>query len=182
MTVPRGPPHITGCISSSGGSVAGVTLRTWASTCLYWSENKDSIVQNIVVIVHVAFTQVWQSSESFDDKAGFSEHLRQAIHLLFPILSLDFQNFWWFLPLATYFLPCRMLWSLPGFFSQDYRKHGLCCCCSRLTVSGPERPSAVEHISKSTLKCQALLEEYWPPASSTKNIKCPWQFLTYTHA
>lgn len=93
MTVPRGPPHITGCISSSGGSVAGVTLRTWASTCLYWSENKDSIVQNIVVIVHVAFTQVWQSSESFDDKAGFSEHLRQAIHLLFPILSLDFQNF-----------------------------------------------------------------------------------------
>lgn len=93
MTVPRGPPHITGCTSSSGGQIPGVTLKTWASTCLHWSENKDSVVQNIVVIVHVTFTQVWQSSESFDDKASFPEHLRQAIHLLFPILSLDFQNF-----------------------------------------------------------------------------------------
>lgn len=106
-----GPPPVLSCLPTpgfpvrsclqaiirkrgpSGGQIPGVTLKTWASTCLHWSENKDSVVQNIVVIVHVTFTQVWQSSESFDDKASFPEHLRQAIHLLFPILSLDFQNF-----------------------------------------------------------------------------------------
>ncbi|XP_007951379.2 immunoglobulin superfamily member 6 [Orycteropus afer afer] len=32
-------------------------LKTSHSTCLYWFENKDRVIQNIVVIVHVALTQ-----------------------------------------------------------------------------------------------------------------------------
>lgn len=103
IILPRGPPHITGYISSYGEQIPGLTLKTWASTCLYWSGNKDRVVQNIVGIVLVAFTQVWQSSESFDDKASFPEHRRQTLLLLFPILSLGFQGFSWFLLLATVF-------------------------------------------------------------------------------
>jgi hypothetical protein len=48
MTVPRCPPYITGCISSSGGQIPGVTLKTWASTCLYCPERqKQKISKHI---------------------------------------------------------------------------------------------------------------------------------------
>lgn len=76
-----------------GGRVQGWTLKAWACTCLYWSEEKDNDVQNVVVIVHVTFTQARQSGENFNGKASFPEGFRQAVHLFFPMLSLYFQNF-----------------------------------------------------------------------------------------
>lgn len=101
---PKGPPFVSLRTQTLSWSVRswGGTPKTAIATRLYWFEDKDSVVQNVVVIVHVAFTQVWQSGERFDDKPSFSENLRQTVHLLFPVLSLDFQNFGWFIPLATY--------------------------------------------------------------------------------
>lgn len=61
MAVPKGPPFhvITNADPLLECTFSGWALKTRASTCLYGFENKDSVVQNVVVIVHVAFTQVW---------------------------------------------------------------------------------------------------------------------------
>lgn len=65
-------------------------------------ENEDGVIQDVIIVVHVAFAQVRESGERLDGEAGFLEDVRQAVHLLLPRLSFDFQNFGWFIPLATY--------------------------------------------------------------------------------
>lgn len=54
-------------------------------------KNKYSIVKNVVIMIHVPFTEVWQSRHSLHVKAHFLENLcRQIRDLLFP--SFSFQS------------------------------------------------------------------------------------------
>lgn len=96
MTIPRNRPPsrpppaplpVTPLNAASFGVIDSKGRQDF-SLCMYWSENKEPIIQATVVTSHVTCTQTSQPGESFDDKGAFSEHsMVCSFHLLFPILT-----------------------------------------------------------------------------------------------
>lgn len=81
---------------------------TWLSLSRFWTilwglKNKYSIVKNVVIIIHVPFTEVWQSRHSLHLKAHFLENLcGQIRHLLFPSFSFQSHVFFGTLPSSSW--------------------------------------------------------------------------------
>lgn len=73
---PKALPHISVDPGPVRKRTLGQDLKTRAYTCLHGFEDKDSIIQSVVVIIHVTLTQVWQSGDRFNNKTSFAENFR----------------------------------------------------------------------------------------------------------
>lgn len=90
-----------------------IKLRASVPPCVWYSvsrlftivwgfENKNCIIKNIVIIIHVPFTEVWQPGHGLHLKPRPLENLiRQVGYLFFPRLSFYFQVFFGTLPLPS---------------------------------------------------------------------------------